>query len=67
MSKLPDEDEVTEVMIRPWMAVRSSRGKFIHMCHDGRNVLCNVRLRTMVPVLDQEIDCLECHNALTFN
>lgn len=61
------DDEPTEVMIRPWTPVRSSRGKFIHMCHDGKSVLCNVRIATLIAAPDDEIDCIECHNALTFN
>ena len=62
-----DDEEVTEEMIRPWTAVRSARGKFIHMCWNGEDTMCGVRLRTLIPMPDCEIDCLECHNALTFN
>jgi hypothetical protein len=65
--KMFDEDEVTEVMVRPWTPVHSKRGKFVHMCHDGENTLCGVRLLLLVPVPDARVDCLQCHNALTFN
>lgn len=71
LSLMPDEeDEVTDVRpapIKRWSPVHSARGKFIHMCHDGRNTLCGVRLRTLVAVPDQEVDCFECYQALTFN
>lgn len=62
-----DDDEITELHVRPWTPVRSVRGRFIHMCHDGTHTLCGVRLRTLVPEPEREVDCFECYQALTFN
>ncbi len=67
VSPMFEEDEVTEVMVRPWTPCHSERGKFVHMIWDGRHTLCGVRLQTLVAVPDARVDCLQCHNALTFN
>ena len=68
---MPKDDVTTlvPVPIKPWTAVHSVRGKFTHMCHDGKNTLCGVRLRTMVANVagDDEIDCHACWEALSFN
>ena len=61
------DDEVTDHHVRPWTPVRSVRGRFIHMTHDGTHTLCGVRLRTLVAEPDREVDCFECYQALTFN
>ncbi len=62
-----DDEEVTDRHVRPWTPVRSVRGRFIHMCHDGSHTLCGVRLRTIVAEPEREVDCFECYQALTFN
>lgn len=68
MPNMPfDDEEPTDVMVRPWTPVHSVRGKFVHMCFDGSRVLCGVRLHTMVAVPDDKVDCHECWFALTYN
>lgn len=62
-----DDEEPTDVVIRPWTPVHSVRGKFVHMAYDGKHTLCNVRLRTIVAAPDSKVDCYECWCALTYN